>query len=264
MNYQVRISMGLAGFRWARLDGDSGVRRQGKMAGVAAKAAVRDRSETLSEGLRRSLEDLIVSGALKPGERLDEMDLAARFKVSRTPVREALKALAARGLVEMGSRQGLTVAAISIPMLLEMFQLMAELEGLHARLAARRARPEHKEQLKAAHVQLCDVLSKDDPQLFYEVNREFHEAIYDASQTEFLADQTRALRSRVAPYRRYVTFQPGRMAATIGEHEQILNAILKADGEAAHKAARDHVNLLGDNLADFIASLPPGLTKSSS
>src|SRR5262249_17399206 len=146
-------------------------------------------------------------------------------------------------------------------MLLEMFLLMAELEGLHARLAARRARPEHKERLKAAHARLCDVLAKDDPELFYEVNREFHEALYEASQSEFLAEQTRALRRRVAPYRRYVTFQPGRMAATIGEHEQILNAVMKADADSAHRAARDHVNLLGDNLADFIASLPAALIK---
>lgn len=231
------------------------------MAQAPAEGGVRNQGITLSESLRRSLEDLIVSGVLKPGERLDEMELAQRFRVSRTPVREALKALAATGLVETRSRQGLTVAAISIPVLLEMFLLMAELEGLHARLAARRARPEHKERLKAAHAHLCEVLAKDDPELFYEVNREFHEAIYDASQSEFLAEQTRALRRRVAPYRRYVTFQPGRMAATIGEHEQILNAVLKADPEAAQRAARDHVNLLGDNLADFIASLPASLTK---
>lgn len=226
--------------------------------------ATRGRSATLSGGLRRELEKLIVSGALKPGDRLDEMDLANRFGVSRTPVREALKALAATGLVEEHSRQGLTVAKISIPVLLEMFQLMAELEGLNARLAARRAKPEHKERLKASHQHLCQVLELGDHQLFYDVNREFHDALYDAAQTEFLGEQTRALRQRVAPYRRYVTFQPGRMAATIGEHEQILRAVLSADGDAAHRAARDHVNLLGDNLADFIAALPAEMRKEAS
>jgi DNA-binding GntR family transcriptional regulator len=108
------------------------------------------------------------------------------------------------------------------------------------------------------------VLELGDHQLFYDVNREFHDALYDAAQTEFLGEQTRALRQRVAPYRRYVTFQPGRMAATIGEHEQILRAVLSADGDAAHRAARDHVNLLGDNLADFIAALPPDMRKEAS
>lgn len=235
----------------------------GDIESATAKPANRDRSATLSEGLRRSLEEMIVSGALQPGERLDEMEIANRFNVSRTPVREALKALTAVGLVEMGPRQGLTVAAVSIGTLLEMFQLMAELEGLHARLAARRARQDHKERLKAVHKQLCEVLKRGDPQLFYDVNREFHEVIYDASQSEFLAEQTRTLRRRVAPYRRYVTFQPGRMTATIAEHQLILDAILNADGDTAQRAARDHVNLLGDNLADFIASLPPGMTKKS-
>lgn len=234
----------------------------GTVESVTSKRA-RDRSATLSEGLRRSLEEMIVSGTLKPGERLDEMELAERFKVSRTPVREALKALAAVGLVEMGARQGLTVAAVSIGTLLEMFQLMAELEGLHARLAARRARQEHKDRLTSTHQRLCELLKLNDPLPFYDVNREFHEAIYDASQSEFLAEQTRTLRRRVAPYRRYVTFQPGRMAATIPEHQRILDAILSADGDAAQRAARDHVNLLGDNLADFIAALPPGMTKRS-
>lgn len=230
---------------------------------AAAKRMGRDRSATLSENLRRSLEEMIVSGTLKPGERLDEMEIADQFKVSRTPVREALKALSAVGLVEMSGRQGLTVSAVSIATLLEMFQLMAELEGLHARLAARRARQDHKERLISTHEHLREVLKRGDPQLFYDVNRDFHEAIYDASQSEFLADQTRTLRRRVAPYRRYVTFQPGRMTATITEHQLILDAILNADADAAQRAARDHVNLLGDNLADFIASLPPAMTRRS-
>ncbi|RJF69507.1 GntR family transcriptional regulator [Rhodopseudomonas palustris] len=221
------------------------------------------RSTTRAETLRRSLEEMIMSGALKPGDRLDETELATRFEVSRTPVREALKSLLATGLVEMSGRQGLTVAAISIGTLLEMFQLMAELEGLHAKLAARRASLPQRERMIAAHEQLKKTLERGDPQLFYDVNREFHEAIYEASQSEFLADQTRALRRRVAPYRRYVTYQPGRMAATITEHQRILDAIMSADGEAAQRAARDHVNLLGDNLADFIASLPPEMTRKS-
>lgn len=229
----------------------------------SAKRTNPERSTTLAEGLRRSLEEMIVSGALKPGERLDEMEIANRFKVSRTPVREALKSLTALGLVEMGGRQGLTVAAVSIGTLLEMFQLMAELEGLHAKLAARRALQHHKDRMIAAHEQLREALKRGDPQVFYDINREFHEAIYDASQSEFLADQTRSLRRRVAPYRRYVTFQPGRMTATITEHQLILDAIMGADGEKAQRAARDHVNLLGDNLADFIASLPPEMTKKS-
>lgn len=221
------------------------------------------RSATLSDELRATLEELIVSGALHPGERLDEAELAARFRVSRTPVREALKALVATGLLEIKSRQGVTVATISIPILLEMFQMMAALEGLCAKFAARRATPGQKTALREIHRRLIDALAASDPQRFYAVNQEFHDLLYDAAHTHFLAGQTRALRKRVAAYRRYVTHQPGRMSATIGEHERILAAIEGGDSDAAFTAASEHVNLLGDDMADFIASLPAALTTAS-
>jgi DNA-binding GntR family transcriptional regulator len=218
---------------------------------------IRARTGTLSDELRGTLEDMIVSGALRPGEKLDEAELAARFKMSRTPVREALKALRATGLIEIRGRQGVTVATISIPVLLEMFQMMAALEGLCAKLAARRATVAERTGLREIHGRLIKTLAADDPESFYAVNTEFHELLYDAAHTHFLAGQTRALRRRVAAYRRHVTHQPGRMAATIGEHERILDAIERADAEAAFKAASEHVNLLGDDMADFIAGLPP-------
>ena len=122
--------------------------------------------------------------------------------------------------------------------------------------ASRRATPNHRRAMQESHDRLIEALRQGDPGTFYDVNREFHEVIYDASQAEFVAEQTRSLRNRVAPYRRYVTFQPGRMAATIGEHERIFNAIKAADADEAQRAMRDHVNLLGDNLTDFIAALP--------
>lgn len=215
-----------------------------------------ERTVTLAETLRRTLETRIVAGELEPGTRLDEVELAESFGVSRTPVREALRSLAAGGLVEMRSRQGAVVSTITVAMLIEMFQVMAEMEGLCARLAARRATPSHRRAMQESHDRLIEALRQGDPVTFYDVNREFHEVIYDASQAEFVAEQTRSLRNRVAPYRRYVTFQPGRMAATIGEHERILNAIKAADADEAQRAMRDHVNLLGDNLTDFIAALP--------
>lgn len=211
---------------------------------------------TLSETLRTQLEEMIVDGRLKPGERLDEFDLAQRFKVSRTPVREAVKALVAVGLIEVRPRQGLVVATISIPVLLEMFQMMASLEGLCAKLAARRATMAEKAMLREIHARLVAALADGDPARFYDINTEFHELIYDASHTQFIASQTRSLRRRVAAYRRYVTYQPGRMTTTITEHERILDAIDRADAEGAFKAASEHVNLLGDDMADFIAAVP--------
>jgi len=211
---------------------------------------------TLSETLRAQLEEMIVDGVLRPGERLDEFELSQRFKVSRTPVREAVKALTAVGLVEVRRRQGPVVATISIPMLLEMFQMVAALEGLCVKLAARRATTFERTALRQIHERLITALAKGDPARFYDVNTEFHELLYDSAHTQFIAGQTRNLRRRVAAYRRYVPYQPGRMTTTIAEHERILEAVERADAEGAFRSASEHVNMLGDDMADFIAAVP--------
>ncbi|WP_395346631.1 GntR family transcriptional regulator [Variovorax sp. UC122_21] len=224
-------------------------------ASTAVVAKTREKAATLSQEVQETLEDLIVSGALKPGERLDEAELARRFQISRTPLREAFKALAGNGLVEMRGQRGTFVSVISMPVLIEMFQVMSVMEGLCAKYAARRANVKQRQQMRGIHERLSELLSHGDHERFYEVNREFHDALYAASNTSYLSDQTRALRRRVTVYRRHVTFQPGRMAATIGEHLAIIDAIERNDPEAAFAAAADHVTLLQDDMVDLIATL---------
>jgi DNA-binding GntR family transcriptional regulator len=105
------------------------------------------------------------------------------------------------------------------------------------------------------HDRLEALLTAADYDSFYEVNREFHDALYDASNTHYLAEQTRTLRKRVGVYRRHVTYQPGRMAATIGEHLAIIEAIERNDADGAFAAAADHVTLLQDDMVDLIAAI---------
>ncbi|MDB5778978.1 MAG: Transcriptional regulator [Polaromonas sp.] len=211
---------------------------------------------TRSDQLREMLEEMIVSGHLQPGTRIDESALVKQFRVSRTPMREAIKALVATGLLEVRPRQGVWVTIISLPKLMEMFEIMAMLEGQCAKYAARRATSEEIGQLLAIHKRLEDELVNQDADRFYAVNAEFHDALYHASHTEFVVEQTRLLRRRVSMYRKHVTYLPGRMAATIQEHGEIIAAIQAKDPKAAAAAASDHVNLLGDDMVDFIARLP--------
>jgi DNA-binding GntR family transcriptional regulator len=208
------------------------------------------------ETLRNVIEQAIISGELAPGTRLEEQELAERFNVSRTPVRETLRLLEASGLIEMRARQGAVVATLTIPKLIEMFQVMAELEGLCARNVSRRVSPARLREMETAHKTCVDAVAANDPEGFYEANRVFHELIYTASNNQFLEEMTRSLRNRVAPYRRYVTYQPGRMMESLDEHARVLVAIRKGDGDAAHAAMREHVSLLGSSFADFISSLP--------
>jgi DNA-binding GntR family transcriptional regulator len=226
----------------------------------AAQAADNDASAqapaSRSVRIQRILESEIFSGHLAPGARLDEVELAARFRVSRTPVREALRHLASAGLIQIRPRQPAVVVELPASRLIEMFQVMAELEALCARMAARRISASQLAALSALHDELIELAKTDRVADFYEVNRRFHETIYEASQNEFLAEQTRALRNRIGAYRRLVTQKPSRRAATLTEHDDVLRAIATGNEDAAAAAMRGHVNLLGEKLLDFIALFP--------
>ena len=100
-----------------------------------------------------------------------------------------------------------------------------------------------------------DRFERGDHKDFYNVNLKFHDQLYQASHTQYLCNETLRLRRRLSPYRMRVTYQPGRMRATLGEHLEIIKAVEKGDSEAAMEAARSHMRLLGNQLEDFIASL---------
>jgi DNA-binding GntR family transcriptional regulator len=211
---------------------------------------------TRADEILTTLESEILSGRLPPGSRLEETELSERFECSRTPIREALRQLASEALITMRPRQPAMVAALSARKLLEMFQVMAELEGLCARLAARRATPQQIQRLRDTQVELRATLDANQVDAFYEINRRFHEIVYEASQNDFLSEQTRNLRNRVSIYRKMVTQKVRRRLDTVDEHEQVIAAIERGDGEAAAKAMSAHVNLLGEQMLDFIALFP--------
>jgi len=214
-------------------------------------------SRRRAEGLRQRLEREIFAGTLRPGERLDENGLARRFGVSRTPVREALLQLASAGLIEMRPRQGAVVAAITVQQLLQMFEVMADLEALCARYAARRMGPAERQALARAHKICVDQANRHDPEEYYEANRVFHEMIYAGTRNTYLEETTRALRNRLSSYRRFQLHQPGRMANSLAEHEAVVEAILAGDAEKAASAMRVHVTVQSEVFADLVSMLPP-------
>src|SRR5215467_4147628 len=133
---------------------------------------------TRAEELRLQLADEIVRGTLAPGAALDESEIARRFNVSRTPVREALRQLAASGLVEAKAHRGAVVARPTIERLTGMFEAMAELEALCAGLAAARMTRMERHRLEAVHEELRVLSHAGNPERFHEVNARFHNTIY--------------------------------------------------------------------------------------
>lgn len=196
---------------------------------------------TRAEELRLQLADEIVRGILKPGTPLDETQLAQRFGVSRTPVREAIRQLAASGLVDAPRHRAAVVAQPSEDRLFGMFEAMAELEGLCAGLATERMTGAERRRLEAVHDDLRALIQSGDPQRYHEINEEFHSIIYAGAHNAYLAELTMATRVRVQPFRRAQFRQIGRLAKSHEEHDRVVEAILRGDRDAAALAMRDHI-----------------------
>ena len=215
-----------------------------------------------AEALYQDLEEGIVSGRLNPGVRLDETALAKQYGVSRTPVREALLQLAAGGLVQLRARQGAVVTALAVHELRQLFEVMADMEGLCARYAARRMTPEEGEMLTRLHDACASDVDQSKVEAYYDVNRRFHEAIYKGAHNAYLEETTLAVRNKLSPYRRFQLNRPGRPRKSFAEHESILLAILSGRPDQAATLMRDHVLIQGEVFTDLISTLPPSYVRS--
>ena len=207
---------------------------------------------SLSSDIALRLEEDILRGRVQPGHRLDERELSERYGVSRTPIREALQRLAAHGLAIARGRQGLQVAQLSVTELLDALRVVAELEALAATQAALRITTSQRHALEVAHGACAGALARKDFNGFYDDNIDFHDAIAAASHNRVLQDELRRLSLKTAPYRRAITFQPGRMPASQPEHGAILAAIVAGDAVNAGEQMRRHISLLSDGIADFL------------
>lgn len=209
----------------------------------------------LSEQLREAIEEEVATGRLLPGTHLDEIELAGRFGVSRTPIREALSQLAGEGLVEMRPRRGAVVAQASPQRLVEMFEVMAELESMCVRLAARRVSDEELLALAAVHESCRGAAAEKDPDAYFYANEAFHQGLYEASHNGFLIEQARSLQRKLRPYRRLQLRVRNRLQNSFDEHEAILNALRSGDVALAVSSVRDHVLVQGERFADLVAGL---------
>lgn len=225
-----------------------------------------DREQPHATRIVAALEQDLLDGGLTPGDRLDERKLAARFGVSRTPVREALQRLAANGTVSLAARQGASIARLDTADLLDAFVLIAEFEAIAAAQAARRLQPAERTELERRNRETAEAARSGDPAAFNAANARFHALIAETSRNRILQRQIRTPQILTAPYRRQVTFQPGRMLESIAEHQAITDAILEGADMAAAQHMRQHVNHLASSVGDFLHQLrnsPLGWTDST-
>jgi DNA-binding GntR family transcriptional regulator len=199
----------------------------------------------------RAISDRIVTGAMRPGEKLDEVSLANRYDVSRTPVREALGQLAAMGLVDRRPNRGAIVAVVKPDHLASMFESMAELEAICARFSAQRMTAHERRALEIEHRAAARLVSLGDEADYERFNSDFHTRLYRGAHSTHVCELAIATRSRLAPFRRAQFRLDGRLEKSWKEHDLIVAAILTGDGDAAGSAARNHVALVSEASAVF-------------
>lgn len=205
--------------------------------------------------------DAIDTGLYRPGDRLVESELAERFGVSRTPVREALQRLETQSLLSRDGRS-LIVASLDHNQLSELYAVRSELEGLAARLAAQHAA---KEEIRVLREMVeSDRALLDNPEALARANRRFHRQLHRASHNRYLVQQLDLVHRTMALLATTSLSAEGRSATAVGEHDAIVTAIEARDGAAAHQALRAHISMAFETRLKLDATSPaeaaaPGL-----
>lgn len=209
---------------------------------------------TRADRVRDLLADDILAGRLAAGTRLDEARLAQRFAVSRTPVREALRELAATGLVHSKAHLGAVVAIISDERIAEIFETVAEMEAVCARLCALKMSATDRRRLEDLHHRCGELVRSGDDERYHLANTEFHAVIRQGSHNAVLGEMLATLRGRFAPLSRAQFRETGRLARSYGEHEDIVQAILRGDAVQAYRAAINHGSSIRRAFVDYAAT----------
>jgi DNA-binding GntR family transcriptional regulator len=219
-----------------------------------AATAAAPQATTLPHEVRDTLRRLIVQGKLAPLARLNERELCERLGVSRTPLREATRMLAAEGLVELLPNRGARVAAIDRDNIHQTLEVMGALEALAAALACAVASDDAIAAVRTLHAQMVADYKRGDLAAYFARNQAIHLAMVAASGNAVLAQSYRVLNDRVRRVRYMANLSRSRWKAAVREHEEMLAALEARDGERLQELVRDH---LARKLTVVTAALAP-------
>ena len=196
------------------------------------------------------LRQLIVEGAIAPGAKLNERALAAQLSVSRTPLREAIRALAAEGLVDLLPNRGAVAAQPSAQEIADTFELVAGLEGMAGELAAERIDAAALGELRALHFEMRAAHARRDLPTYYRLNAVIHEQIHAAAGNPVLASTYRSVNARLQALRFRSNLDEAKWAVAVDEHEQMLALLASRDGPGLRALLVRHL----DNKRDVVLS----------
>lgn len=196
---------------------------------------------SLHEELTERIRSMIVEGVLVAGEKVPERALCEKLGVSRTPMRESLKVLAADGLLTLEPNKGARVRAITLEDLEEVFPLMGALEALAGELACANITSEQVSELKHAHAQMLKHFHDADMPGYFKQNQRIHEIIMEASNNQTLSTMYRSLAVRVRRARYLANMSSERWQQAVNEHEEIIVALDERDGDQLGGILKRHL-----------------------
>jgi DNA-binding GntR family transcriptional regulator len=211
---------------------------------IARLAAPRGRDAALADAplyqrVAERLRERIVAHTLAPGSWIDEQALTAELGISRTPLREALKVLAAEGLVTMKLRRGAYVTEVSERDLAEVFHLLALLESDAAAVVAQQATDDEIAELAALHRQLESTV--DDRDAFFAANERFHMRLLEIAGNRWRNQMVADLRKVMKLYRHHSLFKQGRLEASLKEHRRLMAALKARNAALAQQLMQQHL-----------------------
>lgn len=206
----------------------------------------------LAEAALDRLRDMIVRGELAPGARLNERLLCERLSISRTPLREAFKALASEGLVTLQANRGASVAPLTVPKVREIFQIMGALEALAGELACANASDADVAEIRALHYQMVAHHARGELAEYFRFNQAIHLRIVAAGGNETLVQQYAQLNAHVRRARYMANLSKDRWDKAVQEHEDMLAALVARDAVRLKKLLQDH---LGNKMLAVLAAI---------
>ena len=197
--------------------------------------------QVLHEAVAARLRDLITEGQLAPGTRLNERLLCEQLHISRTPLREAFKVLATEGLIALLPNRGAQVVKMSRDEIVQTFDVMGALEGLSGELACRHITAAELAVIKALHREMAACHRRRDLPGYYRLNRAIHERINEAARNPVLTQVYRTVNARLHALRFRSNFDRTKWDTALAEHEQMLAALEKRDGERLRRILVEHL-----------------------
>jgi DNA-binding GntR family transcriptional regulator len=195
----------------------------------------------LHEQVAQRLRQMLVEGRIAPGAKLNERELSELLAVSRTPLREAIKMLAAEGLVELPPHRGAIAVSLGEADILNTFEVMAGLEGMTGDLAAQRITPAELAEIQAMQFEMMAAYTRRDLSAYYQLNARIHAAISAAAKNPVLSQVYKQVNARLQALRFRSNQDGEKWKRAVKEHEKMIEALAAHDGAAMREVLQAHL-----------------------